>query len=82
VSLPDRSEPLASETLPSIQYGYPEIAEIENPALTVPGALEAFRQVGVSAKHAGIPEATLAMVTLRASQINGCSVCLSTTQLR
>jgi len=51
-------------------------ARIENPALTVPGALDAFQQLGASAKHAGIPEATLAMVTLRASQINGCSVCV------
>src|ERR1700735_4997042 len=51
-------------------------ARIQNPALTVSGELDAFQQLGVSAKHAGIPEATLAMVTLRASQINGCSVCV------
>src|SRR5580704_12434661 len=51
-------------------------ARIQNPALTVPGALDAFQQLGVSAHHAGIPEATLSMVTLRASQINGCSVCV------
>jgi len=51
-------------------------ARIQNPALTVPGALDALQQLGVSAQHAGIPEATLAMVTLRASQINGCSVCV------
>jgi AhpD family alkylhydroperoxidase len=51
-------------------------ARIKNPALGVPGALEAFQQLGNSARHAGIPEATLAMVTLRASQINGCSVCV------
>ena len=51
-------------------------ARIQNPALIVPGALDALQQLGASAKHAGIPEATLAMVTLRASQINGCSVCV------
>jgi AhpD family alkylhydroperoxidase len=51
-------------------------ARIQNPALTVPGALDAFQQLGASTKHAGIPEATLAIVTLRASQINGCSVCV------
>jgi AhpD family alkylhydroperoxidase len=51
-------------------------ARIHNPALTVPGALDAFQQLGVSTHHAEIPEATLAMVTLRASQINGCSVCV------
>jgi AhpD family alkylhydroperoxidase len=51
-------------------------ARIQNPALTVPGVLDALQQLGNSAKHAEIPEATLAMVTLRASQINGCSVCV------
>lgn len=49
---------------------------IKNPALIVPGALEAAQQLAGSARHAGIPDATLAMVTLRASQINGCSVCV------
>ena len=51
-------------------------ARIENPALSVPGALEAFQGLGASAKSAGIPETTLYMVELRASQINGCSVCV------
>jgi AhpD family alkylhydroperoxidase len=51
-------------------------ARIQNPALIVSGALEALQQLGTSTKHAEIPEATLAMVTLRASQINGCSVCV------
>ena len=51
-------------------------ARIQNPALTVPGALDALQQLVASAKNAAIPVATLAMVTLRASQINGCSVCV------
>ncbi len=51
-------------------------ARIQNPALIVPGALDAFKQLGASAKHAEIPEAALAMVTQRAIQINGCSVCV------
>ncbi len=51
-------------------------ARIQNPALVVPGALEALQQLGNSARRCGVPEATLAMVTLRASQINGCSVCV------
>ena len=37
-------------------------ARIENPALSVPGALEAFQGLGASAKSAGIPETTLYMV--------------------
>jgi AhpD family alkylhydroperoxidase len=51
-------------------------ARIQNPALIVPGALDAFQQLGASTKDAGLPETTLAMVTLRASQINSCSVCV------
>jgi RNA polymerase sigma factor (sigma-70 family) len=42
----------------------------------VPGALEALQQLAASATTAGIPETTLYMVQLRASQINGCSVCV------
>jgi AhpD family alkylhydroperoxidase len=51
-------------------------ARIKNPALSVPGALHALRDLGNSASTAGIPEATLYMAQLRASQINGCSVCV------
>ncbi len=51
-------------------------ARTQNPALIVPGALEALRGLSQSARGAGIPDATLAMVTLRASQVNGCSVCV------
>ncbi len=51
-------------------------ARIENPAMLVPGALEAFQQLGASATNAGIPESTLQMMELRASQINGCSGCV------
>jgi AhpD family alkylhydroperoxidase len=51
-------------------------ARIENPATMVPGALEALQQLGDSATKAGLPDTTLYMVHLRASQINGCSVCV------
>ena len=51
-------------------------ARIENPALSVPGALEALQQLAAAATTAGIPDTTLYMVQLRASQINGCSGCL------
>ena len=51
-------------------------ARIKNPALIVPGALEAFQKLGASATSAGIPKTTLSLVELRASQINGCSVCV------
>jgi AhpD family alkylhydroperoxidase len=51
-------------------------ARIKNPALSVPGALDAFLKLGASTSSAGIPETTLYMAQLRASQINGCSVCV------
>ena len=38
--------------------------------------LEALQQLGTAATTAGVPETTLCMVHLRASQINGCSVCV------
>jgi AhpD family alkylhydroperoxidase len=51
-------------------------ARIKNPALSVPGALQALRDLAASAGAAGIPETTLYLAQLRASQINGCSVCV------
>jgi AhpD family alkylhydroperoxidase len=51
-------------------------ARIDNPALTVPGAMAALQKLGTVARDSGLPATTLCLVELRASQINGCSVCL------
>jgi AhpD family alkylhydroperoxidase len=51
-------------------------SRIENPAWSVSGALEVFQKLGALATHTGIPATTLHIVNLRASQINGCSVCV------
>ena len=51
-------------------------ARIDNPAISVPGALQALQALADAATHAGIPETTLYLVHLRASQINGCGVCV------
>jgi AhpD family alkylhydroperoxidase len=51
-------------------------ARIKNPAMLVPGALQAILALGESAKQADIPEETLELVHLRVSQINGCSLCV------
>jgi AhpD family alkylhydroperoxidase len=51
-------------------------ARIDSPALTVPGALKAFQAIGKAARQTDIPETTLYLVELRASQINGCGVCV------
>ncbi|MHB1593041.1 MAG: carboxymuconolactone decarboxylase family protein [Streptosporangiaceae bacterium] len=47
-----------------------------NPALIVPGALEALQNLGTSVHRTGLPATTLYLIEARASQINGCSVCL------
>jgi AhpD family alkylhydroperoxidase len=47
-----------------------------NPATTVPGAMEALQKLGAAARGAGVPATTLYLIEVRASQINGCSVCL------
>lgn len=51
-----------------------------SPALSVPAVLEALRDLasaaGEAAGQAGLPRATMDLVSLRASQINGCAVCL------
>ena len=49
---------------------------IPNPAISVPGAMDALLALSKSATKAGIPHRTLELVHLRASQINGCAVCV------
>jgi AhpD family alkylhydroperoxidase len=51
-------------------------ARIENPAMTFPGALKALTKLRASVGDAGIPETTHYLIEVRASQINGCGVCL------
>jgi AhpD family alkylhydroperoxidase len=51
-------------------------SRMENPAMVVPGAMDALQQLGAAAQTSGVPATTLYLVEMRASQINGCSVCL------
>jgi len=51
-------------------------ARMTNPAMTVPGAMQALQQLAAAARAAGVPTTTLYLIEVRASQINGCSVCL------
>jgi AhpD family alkylhydroperoxidase len=51
-------------------------ARMKNPALIVPGAMQALQALGMSEKKGGVPLRTIDLVHLRASQINGCSVCV------
>jgi AhpD family alkylhydroperoxidase len=49
---------------------------MKNPVMIVPGAMEALQQLGTAARNAGVPATTLYLIEVRASQINGCAVCL------
>jgi AhpD family alkylhydroperoxidase len=53
---------------------------ITSPALSVPGVLEALQTASKAAAEAaaaaGVPRSTIELIGLRASQINGCAVCL------
>ncbi len=50
-------------------------ARMKNPVMILPDALQALLAVNKAAEN-GIPEITRKLVHLRASQINGCSVCV------
>jgi AhpD family alkylhydroperoxidase len=51
-------------------------ARINSPAMTFPDALEGLTKLRASISDAGIPETTQLLIEVRASQINGCGVCL------
>lgn len=49
---------------------------IRNIATIFPEAMKAAQALGATAHPGGVPATTLALVHLRASQINGCSLCV------
>ena len=51
-------------------------ARMNNPAMLVPKAMQALQAVGALTQNSGLKEGLLELVYLRASQINGCSVCV------
>ncbi len=51
-------------------------SRMKNVALLIPDAAKALQALKASAEKAGVAPQTLALVELRASQINGCSVCV------
>lgn len=50
-------------------------ARMNHPAMVVPDAMKSLQALG-AITHKGLPEKLLELVHLRASQINGCSVCV------
>ena len=59
-------------------------ARMKNPAMILPDAMPAIQALQAATYKGGVPAATLGLVHLRASQINGCSVCVDsgTCQIR
>src|SRR5260370_37403221 len=51
-------------------------ARMNTPAMILPDAFQALNALHAAAKKGGVPSKTLGLVELRASQINGCSVCV------
>jgi len=51
-------------------------ARIKNPAQVLPDAIGALQSLAILPQKGGVPQHTLDLVHLRASQINGCSFCV------
>ncbi|MFD7441469.1 carboxymuconolactone decarboxylase family protein [Streptomyces sp. NPDC059909] len=51
-------------------------ARMNNPATVIPSAMPAILDLLKATRKGGVPETTLELVHLRASQINGCSYCV------
>jgi AhpD family alkylhydroperoxidase len=51
-------------------------ARMKNPAMILPGAMQAMLALNAVTEKSGVPAKTLGLVHLRASQINGCGVCV------
>lgn len=51
-------------------------ARITNPAMLIPDAMQALLALNSTLEKSGVPPITLGLSHLRASQINGCSVCI------
>jgi AhpD family alkylhydroperoxidase len=51
-------------------------ARMKNPAVIIPEAMQPIQALHSATEKGGVPPPTLALVHLRASQINGCSSCV------
>ena len=51
-------------------------ARMPNPAVIIPEAMKPIQALFGSISAGGVPEATLELVHLRVSQVNGCSACV------
>ncbi|TCN55013.1 AhpD family alkylhydroperoxidase [Rhodococcus sp. SMB37] len=51
-------------------------ARMNHPAFVLPGTLDALQALSKTLEDTGLPDSTVHLVHLRASQINGCSFCV------
>lgn len=51
-------------------------ARMKHPAMILPDAMQTLQALAKCAEQGGVPAKTLGLIHLRASQINGCSVCV------
>jgi len=51
-------------------------ARMTNPAMVLPDAMQPIQALFQAISKGGVPESTLELVHLRASQVNGCSACV------
>jgi AhpD family alkylhydroperoxidase len=51
-------------------------ARMKNPVMIFPEAMAGLQSLNAASEAGGVPAKTLGLVHLRASQINGCSVCV------
>ena len=64
----------AVKTIPAASALKP--ARLKHPAMVLPDAMHSLQAMGAAIGKSGVPPRTLELVSLRASQINGCSVCV------
>lgn len=51
-------------------------SRMKNPAMVLPEVMQALLALNKATEKGGVPSKTIGLVQLRASQINGCSVCV------
>jgi AhpD family alkylhydroperoxidase len=51
-------------------------ARMKNVVAVIPETMHALRALGAATEKGGVPAQTIGLIHLRASQINGCSVCV------
>ena len=51
-------------------------SRMKSPALVIPGAMQASMALNAAVRNSGVSPKLLALVHMRVSQINGCSVCV------